>query len=64
MATWRAVFPQEIAKGRGPAPPPGFLAVVDYIAMTPAGKVFDSSLDKGAPYEIRVGGGQVRNRRG
>lgn len=27
--------------------------------MTPSGKVFDSSLDRGFPYDIRVGAGQV-----
>jgi hypothetical protein len=30
-----------------------------YVAMTPNGKVFDSSLDRGFPYDIRVGAGQV-----
>ncbi len=29
--------------------------------MTPSGKVFDSSLDRGFPYDIRVGAGQVGN---
>ena len=27
--------------------------------MTPEGRVFDSSLDKGYPYQVRVGAGQV-----
>ena len=27
--------------------------------MTPSGKVFDSSLTRGAPYDVRVGAGQV-----
>ena len=31
----------------------------DYVAMTPNGRVFDSSLDRGFPYDIRVGAGQV-----
>ena len=31
-----------------------------YVAMTPNGRVFDSSLDRGFPYDIRVGSGQVR----
>ena len=30
-----------------------------YVAMTPNGRVFDSSLDRGFPYDIRVGSGQV-----
>ena len=29
------------------------------MAKTPQGKIFDSSLDKGKPYDIRVGAGQV-----
>jgi hypothetical protein len=33
--------------------------VVNYDAMTPAGRVFDSSVEKGKPYDIRVGSGQV-----
>ena len=33
--------------------------VADYVAMTPDGRVFDSSLDKGRPYDIRVGSGQA-----
>ena len=32
---------------------------VDYVAMTPKGKVFDSSLEKGRPYDVRIGSGQV-----
>lgn len=31
-------------------------AVVNYVAITPSGKIFDSSLDKGVPYDIRCGG--------
>lgn len=27
--------------------------------MTPEGRVFDSSLEKGYPYQVRVGAGQV-----
>lgn len=36
--------------------------MVDYVAMTPSGKVFDSSLTRGAPYDIRVGTGQACKR--
>jgi hypothetical protein len=36
------------------------LPAVDYVAMTPEGRIFDSSLAKGYPYQIRVGAGQVR----
>ena len=40
---------------------PGCLlqVVANYVAKTPQGKIFDSSLDKGKPYDIRVGAGQV-----
>ena len=31
----------------------------NYVAMVPNGRVFDSSLDRGFPYDIRVGAGQV-----
>lgn len=33
--------------------------VVNYVAKTPNGKVFDNSLAKGAPYYVRVGSGAV-----
>ena len=38
----------------------GFQVVAHYVAMTPNGKVFDSSLNRGAPYDFRIGAGQVR----
>ncbi|MEW5299424.1 MAG: hypothetical protein WDW36_002442 [Sanguina aurantia] len=50
---------KDIVVGRGPNPPVGFQAVVNYVAITPSGKIFDSSLDKGVPYDIRVGANQV-----
>ena len=33
--------------------------MVNYVAMTPEGRIFDNSLAKNAPYFIRVGTGQV-----
>lgn len=50
---------KEIAEGKGTTPPVGYQVVVNYVAMTPQGKVFDSSLEKGKPYDIRVGSGAV-----
>ena len=50
---------KEIAVGSGPSPPVGYQVVAHYVAMTPAGRVFDSSLTRGAPYDIRVGSGQI-----
>ncbi|KAK9823119.1 hypothetical protein WJX72_000404 [[Myrmecia] bisecta] len=49
----------DIKVGSGPSPPTGFQVVANYVAMTPNGRVFDSSLDKGSPYDIRIGAGQV-----
>lgn len=49
----------DIVIGTGSSPPVGFQVVVNYVAMTPEGRVFDSSLQRGAPYDIRVGAGQV-----
>ena len=37
----------------------GVQVVANYVAMTPQGKVFDSSLERGSPYDFRVGAGQV-----
>jgi len=50
---------REIEPGTGAVPPVGFQVVVDYVAYTDKGRVFDSSLEKGKPYDIRVGAGQV-----
>jgi peptidylprolyl isomerase len=50
---------REIVVGTGPKPSVGFQVVCDYIAMTPAGRVFANSLDNGKPYDVRVGAGQV-----
>lgn len=50
---------QEVEAGKGPSPSVGIQVVVDYVAKTPNGKVFDNSLAKGAPYYIRVGSGAV-----
>eukprot|EP01026_Neomeris_dumetosa_P033222 TRINITY_DN2645_c0_g2_i6.p2 TRINITY_DN2645_c0_g2~~TRINITY_DN2645_c0_g2_i6.p2 ORF type:complete len:215 (-),score=27.05 TRINITY_DN2645_c0_g2_i6:159-767(-) len=50
---------KDIIVGKGPTPKVGFQVVCNYVAMTPEGKVFDSSLEKGNPYDIRVGAGSV-----
>ena len=51
---------RDVKVGSGPEPPVGFQVVAHYVAMTPNGKVFDSSLNRGAPYDFRIGAGQVR----
>ena len=50
---------RDIKVGSGPAPPVGYQVVAHYVAQTPAGRVFDSSLTRGAPYDIRLGSGQI-----
>lgn len=49
----------DIREGSGESPPVGFQVTLNYVAMTPEGRIFDSSLDKGYPYDIRVGAGSV-----
>ncbi|KAL3141943.1 hypothetical protein ABBQ32_004593 [Trebouxia sp. C0010 RCD-2024] len=50
---------KDIKEGTGPVPPVGFQVVANYVAMVPNGKIFDNSLEKGRPYDVRVGAGQV-----
>lgn len=50
---------QDIKVGTGPAPPIGYQIVLHYILMTPEGRIISNSLEKGTPYDIRVGTGQV-----
>ena len=45
---------KEIKEGDGMEPPVGFQVVVDYIAMDEKGRIFDNSLAKGKPNDIRV----------
>jgi FKBP-type peptidyl-prolyl cis-trans isomerase len=49
----------DIVVGKGPAPQPGQLAVVNYTGWLEDGKKFDSSLDRGVPFEFRLGQGKV-----
>lgn len=50
---------RDVVLGKGPSPPTGYQVVVHYVAMTPKYRIFDNSLERGAPYDIRVGAGQV-----
>jgi peptidylprolyl isomerase len=45
---------KDIKEGDGVEPPVGFQVVVDYVAMDEKGRVFDNSLAKGKPNDIRV----------
>lgn len=50
---------RDIVVGKGANPPVGFQVVCNYVALTPEGRVFDSSFEKKQTYDIRVGAGQV-----
>ena len=49
----------DIVVGTGATPQPGQLAVVNYTGWLEDGKKFDSSLDRGVPFEFRLGQGKV-----
>ncbi|HEX7925946.1 MAG TPA: FKBP-type peptidyl-prolyl cis-trans isomerase [bacterium] len=49
----------ELAAGDGPAAAKGTSVVVRYTGWTEDGKKFDSSLDKGQPFEFKLGSGSV-----
>lgn len=43
----------DIVQGTGVKPVTGYQVTVNYVAMNPEGRAFDSSIEKGAPYDIR-----------
>jgi FKBP-type peptidyl-prolyl cis-trans isomerase len=49
----------ELAEGQGPAAAKGMTVVVRYTGWTEDGKKFDSSQDKGQPFEFTLGSGHV-----
>ena len=49
----------DLQAGTGPSPGPGQTAVVHYTGWLQDGTKFDSSLDRGEPFEFAVGAGQV-----
>jgi hypothetical protein len=50
---------QELEAGIGPLASPGRTAVVHYTGWLSSGRQFDSSHDRGRPFEFRVGDGRV-----
>jgi FKBP-type peptidyl-prolyl cis-trans isomerase len=50
---------QEVKVGQGAEAKPGATAVVHYTGWLTDGKKFDSSRDRGTPFDFRLGAGQV-----
>jgi peptidylprolyl isomerase len=49
----------DLVVGTGPSPSPGQTAVVHYTGTLTGGRKFDSSVDRGRPYEFVLGQGRV-----
>jgi len=50
---------EELAAGNGPEAKSGQTVKVHYTGWLTSGKKFDSSLDRGDPFEFKLGAGQV-----
>ncbi|WBB69014.1 FKBP-type peptidyl-prolyl cis-trans isomerase [Micromonospora sp. WMMD812] len=51
---------EDLTVGEGPEAQPGQLATVHYVGVSHStGREFDSSWDRGEPFEFPLGGGQV-----
>ncbi len=50
---------EELQVGTGTEAPPGNKVSVHYTGWLTTGEKFDSSLDRGSPFEFALGGGQV-----
>jgi peptidylprolyl isomerase len=49
----------DLVEGDGPSPQPGQLTTVHYTGTLENGTKFDSSVDRGKPYEFPIGRGEV-----
>ncbi len=49
----------DMVMGTGPSPQPGQVAVVHYTGWLKDGTKFDSSLDRGQPFQFPIGRGAV-----
>lgn len=59
MITASGLEYEDIKEGTGASPATGQTATVHYVGTLTNGKKFDSSRDRGQPFEFRVGLGQV-----
>ena len=50
---------EDITEGTGVSPTPGQTTVVHYVGTLLSGKKFDSSRDRGQPFEFPIGRGRV-----
>ena len=59
MKTASGLEYEDIREGTGPSPAQGQTAVVHYVGTLTNGEKFDSSRDRGQPFEFPVGMGRV-----
>ncbi|HLV81701.1 MAG TPA: FKBP-type peptidyl-prolyl cis-trans isomerase [Chthonomonadaceae bacterium] len=59
MKTASGLEYEDIREGTGPSPARGQTAVVHYVGTLTDGQPFDSSRDRGQPFEFPVGMGRV-----
>jgi peptidylprolyl isomerase len=50
---------EDVLEGEGDTPQPGKTVVVHYTGRLTDGKKFDSSVDRGQPFQFQIGVGQV-----